>query len=256
MIQRLQSLQFTKNCRIFYFFRKVLTLSLIMFTYFFSSYSQEIVIGTRIGIGHYSMNELKVFNKRVLRSLPFDAKITDNYPQFYYYQPEVFLAYKKASVGLVSFYHSTGSRISYVDYSGEYLFDSKINSKGLGLAGEVKLFPNRNFMLGLSLYSEIGFLKSYLELKEHLSVYDHTLISNEFLYNALSTFLEPGIKLHFRYSFITVQFNYGYHLQLRSKPFVNDTGKELTDYFKPVKPNWSGLRIGTSLLFVFPLNNQ
>ncbi|MDP4273492.1 MAG: hypothetical protein Q8907_04360 [Bacteroidota bacterium] len=89
--------------------------------------AQDIRLSFQTGYGFYNMKSLSDFTKEAYKSLPFEAKIISNYPPYFYYQPAIKFSNDRFGIGLVYLFQTTGARISSKDYSGEYLYDSKIN---------------------------------------------------------------------------------------------------------------------------------
>ena len=102
--------------------------------------SQEVYFGLESGLGSYCMKGMKDFNSTIFKSLPFEAKQVSNYPTYFYYQPLVAFHYKWLTLGMKGGYISSGSRISSVDYSGDYLFDTRIRSLVPAVFIDIKLF--------------------------------------------------------------------------------------------------------------------
>lgn len=106
-------------------------------------FSQELNFILGSGVGSYKMDDLKEFNNIVLKSLPFDARITNNFPIYWNYKSSILYSFKKLlTAGITWSYQSTGSRLSRVDYSGVYSFDSRIRSSTPGIIIELFL-PNQ-----------------------------------------------------------------------------------------------------------------
>jgi hypothetical protein len=80
----------------------------------------QLKVSLASGYGTYSMNEMKSFQNELLADFPDDAKITEEFPGFMYYQLDVHTVIgDHFLIGGYVNYGSTGGRIHYADYSGE-----------------------------------------------------------------------------------------------------------------------------------------
>ncbi len=206
--------------------------------------AQNVKIGIQAGVGTYKMTDLKNLNEYVSQNNSLNPKITSNYPAFLYYQPTVIFEFKNINLGFLYSHQSTGSRISILDYSGEYRFDSKINSNAFGILSEVKLNPEK--ILSFRLYSELGVAKTKLNLIEFFKVYDETLLNDKYAFESYNYYFEPGIKISYPNNHFCFEFNLGYLKQFGKETL---TGKEVltNELGDKIKPDWSGFRCGLSV---------
>jgi len=215
--------------------------------------AQHLKIGIQPGIGSYKMSELKDLNKYVANNV-LHPKTISNYPCYYYYQPVISLEFRYISVGFLYSFHSTGSRISIKDYSGEYRFDTKIKGKTFGIIVGGTLNPDKK--IKFSLYSEIGLLQSNLNLNEYFRVNNMQMVDNNYYFNSKNYYVEPGGKISYTFSFICFEMNFGYFKQFGNGYFEGKKGMKLTLDDKNIQPDWSGLRIGFSILLDFKLSEE
>jgi hypothetical protein len=219
-----------------------------------SAHPQDLKIGLHTGIGFYKMEELKGFTTSMYESLPFEAAIISNYPPFFYYQPVFLLAFKKFSVGIQASFSSTGSRISSKDYSGELLFDSKINCLSPGLYADLSLFSvkmiNRVF-----LYAEGGLAFSKMKLSENLTVYDQELLNSSYTFKVRNYYIQPGLQYERTiYKFISAECKAGYFIQTGKSDLKTDKDEMIFMGWHPLNAEWSGFRLGLSVLFLLGNN--
>lgn len=216
------------------------------------AYAQDIQLGFQTGVGTYNMEALKGLNEVVYKSLPFQSRIISNYPSYLYYKPSFIVSFNKFSIGFQASYYSTGSRISSKDYSGEYLFDTRMNCIAPGVYGDCSLF--RLFeKCKVSLYSEGGVTFSKLALKEDLTVLDENLTNTSYAFKSRNYYIEPGLKLEYQFSqLINIGLNGGYFAQFGKNDFASDKKEVLTNRNNTVCPDWSGLRVGLSLSVSLP----
>lgn len=222
-----------------------------------SSSAQDVVTGFGMGIGYYQMEELRSFNEYVANYVPFETKLIDDYPPFYYYHPSFALYWKRFEVGLAWSFHSSGSRYSSKDYSGEYLLDSKVKSSGPSTLFNICLNPSNKLRILFS--NKIGMLSSNLVIEESLNVGVAKVFEESILFKSKDFFWEPGIKFEFPLSLFILEAHAGHFLQAKGKGFYKtDKGERV--YLKnsgdEVHPEWNGFRIGLSALFNFTKFNH
>jgi hypothetical protein len=215
--------------------------------------SQHIKLGYQIGLGTYSMTSLKNINDQISESLPFDSKVVDNFPEYLYFHPSVSLEFAGYSIGLIYTFQSTGSRISAKDFSGEYLYDTKVSSTAPGIYGDVKIISQKKSRL--CIYSMTGLLFSKMKLHEFLTL-QNSLGSNQYMdYKAQNFFLEPGLVYYYFLGSFSLGLNAGYFITIGSQAFYSGDNKKniLYDYKnqQDAKPDWNGIRAGFSILYTF-----
>jgi len=224
--------------------RNRIPLLLLLLAFCSAAFAQNIKFGVQLGIGTYSMTKLKELNTSVLESLPFEAKIVSNYPPYFYYKPAFLFSFYRMNIGLKATYYSTGSRISSKDYSGEYLFDSKVSCLAPGVYADFYLF--RIFKdCRVAVFSEGGIIYSKIEFKESLIVDNEEIINKSFDDNFKEYYVEPGLKFEFR-------VHPAIMLELNTSYFVQFTGEGLVSK----GPDWRGLRLGLSVLATTPFKKH
>ena len=215
--------------------------------------SQQFSAGFQSGIGTFSMQQLKKLNEAAMKVLPFDTKVVENFPIYFYYRSSILMKIKRISFGPVYTFQSTGSRISGKDYSGEYRFDMIINSSAPGIYAEVDFLEQNK--LQFSFYSIFGVLLSSLRMKEYLYILEETVTDNNYKFKAFNMFAEPGFRLSYPVKFLDVGINAGYQIQFGNKSFYfieNKNAKLVNPESEdPVKPGWNGFRFGLSVFYTF-----
>lgn len=211
------------------------------------SYAQNLKFDFQSGVGTYDMSDLKDFNNSVFKSLPFQAKVISDYPAFIYYKPSVLFSFNKFEIGLQGTFLSTGSRISSKDYSGQYLFDTKIHSWVPGLVTDISLIK-LNSKSKIWLTAEGGVTNSSIEMKENFTFKDETINDSSRSFNSTDYYALPGLKFEYKlYPSLGLEFNSGYFFHIANAHFESDTGELLT-----FGPDWSGIRIGLSIFWTTP----
>jgi len=230
--------------------KKILILLFVLGT-FLTAYPQELKFGLQTGIGTYSMEGLKNINDYVSGDIPFDTKITSDFPAYFYYRPSVVFAWNRFSLGLIYTMQSTGSRITAKDYSGSYRFDMKLRAASPGIYCDLKLANTNNGKF--SIYSMSGVLFSKLGMQEVLNVNSTEIENSKYTYKALNFFLEPGLNYSYNVKSFTLGLSFGYSFTLGKQAYYSVTDKDRKIYDpvskEPLKPEWNGLRTGISLSY-------
>jgi len=221
---------------------------LLLFIFFLIStshiYSQGLSVDIQTGLSSFKMTDLKKLNSSI--HMPFKTKLLSDYPAYYYFQPSIFLTLKNINVGLSYSFHATGSRISRKDYSGEYYFDTKVKSNSYSLNLEYN--TTQNIKANIFIYSELGILKSFLNLKEYFDLYDKNLINDKYYFTSKNNYFEPGIKITYPIRGLSFALNFGYFFQFGKGSF-QQTGNSKNTLTIKAKPNWAGYRIGISIRY-------
>lgn len=210
-------------------------------------FSQELNLVLEMGLGTYRMKDLKEFNTINLSSLPFDAGITDNFPG--YWNNKLLMQYsmkKFLTLGIACSYQSTGSRISRVDYSGEYFLDTRISAFSPGIMAEFYI-PLKKFRLSFG--NEAGIEFSNLRLNEYLKINSESK-ENEYSFTSHNWYYEPTVRLSYPVLFFRLGIVTGYLLDFKKGIFLssdlNNYNIKLTDG-RTITADWSGARLGISL---------
>jgi hypothetical protein len=220
-------------------------ITFLIVTMFYHSGAQQIRVEAGAGYGQYSMNGLKDLNTTYLSHLVVKAKITDNFPirpffsgSILYYAPKTFY------FGPVLGFASTGSRISYEDFSGGLVLDNILTSLYGGLRlGFVLSDKKLTFSQENSIYYAISRLKMYEKILTHEDARRFKSISPQF---------EPGIKVSYNLQRFEIGLKAGYLIDFKGKnKLAGDSSQTLVTGSdrKPVTNNWSGFRLGATLGF-------
>jgi len=233
-------------------------LFLMLIFVFNNLHSQELVLEYHQGLGSYSMTDLKSLNETVKESLPFDTKIVDDFPMYWYFRPGISWRIKHFEIGCIYQYQSTGSRISVKDYSGNYHFDTQVSSHTPGIKMGYMILENK--ILSLKIYSIGGIIFSKLKLDEYLEIYEEPLLSEEVGFKGQNYYVEPGITMSHTFRFLELAFNLGYNFQLGNQAFYVQNNKDaILQNIKtrePIKPGWTGIRIGLSVSYSIKTKNK
>lgn len=227
-------------------------IAIILVLIFKCSIAQDLKTEISIGAGTYYMKDLKYLNDIALKRLAFDAKITDDFPMTPYYSVSLIPIFDFfLNVGIFGSYYSTGSRIHYKDYSGEYTYDNLIKSYNPGVTIRIKLVDKKVL---LKQYNNVSYSFTSLKIKEDIRV-SEIESSEEIEFKAKSFLVESGLKLDYTfYKSIGVGMNIGYLLDFRDIFYLKGNEdailveNEYSD--RKIQSNWSGIRIGFTLFYI------
>ena len=209
--------------------------------------AQEIKIEFNSGIGSYAMNGLKDLNAYYLKNLPVVAKITDDFPiQPFYSIGLIYQTNSIFSVGLTGSFVTTGSRISYKDYSGELVFDNVVKAYSPGIQFGFVLVDKK---LHLSQETNISYAFTNLEMKE--KIINQT---DENVFKSNSIMLEPRFRVSYLINRFELGAKAGYLIDFGGKYYLD--GKKDSFLQNPqsdnsLKNKWSGFRLGLFVGFAF-----
>jgi hypothetical protein len=211
--------------------------------------AQGVTFSFNTGYGFYNMSSLKEFTHTDFDQLPFTAKIISNYPPYLFYQPRVFYTKGRFNLGLVYTFQSTGSRISSKDYSGEYLFDTRIEGNSGGVLVGYNIAKYKSVQIGA--HSGIGLTFSHLRVDESLRL-DSITASKNYKFSNYSVYLEPGVDLKYPVGSFELGLDIGYCWELKRTDLelVSNPRDKFEVKKAPSKSDmWNGFRIGITASF-------
>jgi len=209
-------------------------------------------LGYSLGYGSYKMNDMKVFlddmvnvMRYQLPGIPVD--VVDHFPGFITHGLDLSYRIKRHEIGLRGTYLTTGGKIAYSDYTGEY--SGKILLNGFCLGANYRFhFPvadfDKNGSLGLFVELSPGITFSKLKSKEYLKIFGQRQDADENLnFKAKGAFLFPQLGIRwFTTKHIGIQFSGGYFFQFGSHLKFNGVDTK-------IKSDWSGVRMNGGLFF-------
>jgi hypothetical protein len=201
-----------------------------------------------IGYGHCKMQDLKDFQALRLKDIILPAKITEDFPWTIHYGGEFNVQFKKCSAGFSYFFLTSGSRISYSDYSGEINMDVTAIAHGFGPLIICPLYKNDKFWFGPRLQIPLMFSRvtenNYIRLLNESESYNHKTYS-------WSIGLFPSFEANYSLPRLSFGLNLGYLIDSKGR-IVEEN--DMTIYFGNKYQNtteWSGFqfdfRIGYTL---------
>ncbi|MDD4109281.1 MAG: hypothetical protein PHH93_11235, partial [Prolixibacteraceae bacterium] len=196
----------------------------------------QIIIEANYGYGLYSLKDLKDMNSEVLKNLPVEGKITDDFPDQPYYGIGIYYQTSELiAIGITGFYNTTGSRISYKDFSGELKIDNILTSYSPGISIRFKLLDKR-----LKLFEENKISYSFSKLKMHEEVLNS---AEEMTFKSSGLQFEPRFRLSYNISALELGLNAGYLIDFPGKNRLvgdKDAILQYTNSGDEIKTNWSG----------------
>ena len=221
----------------------------IIFVAQFKLHAQGFTFRINTGYGFYNMSSLKEFTQFNFDQLPFTSKIISNYPPYLFYQPMVLYTKGRFNLGIVYTFMSTGSRISSKDYSGEYLFDTRIKGNSGGVLFGCEIAKYKSIQLGA--HSGLGLTFSNLRVDESLSL-DSSKASNYYKFSNYSVYLEPGVDLKYPVGPFELGLDIGYYWEVKRTDLelVSNPRNKFELKKAPSKSDmWNGFRIGITASF-------
>ncbi|MDR2955744.1 MAG: hypothetical protein LBV43_11750 [Prevotella sp.] len=206
------------------------------------------------GYGSYEMGDMKNLLNNMANELGgqlpgIPVKVVDNFPGYVTHNLDLSYRIKRHEFGFRSTYMTTGGKIGYSDYTGEYSGKLTLNGYRIGL--------NYRYYVPVADFGKSGLLSFFAELSPGITF--SNLKSKEYIYlnileerqdtddnidmnaNGVSLLPQIGVKW-FLTPNIGIHVSGGYDFQLGS-------------YFKyqgvksNIKSDWSGLRINGGVSF-------
>lgn len=216
--------------------------------------AQEISVGFRYGLGHYSMNELDILQNLRKKTVSFPLKTTESFP----ITPNYRLEFAVNNLGFIekialfSAFNSTGARSTLSDYSGRVDLDAVISSYQAGLSLQKNFWKNNHFSTGA--YVDGGWIQSKFKTLDFLELYPpaYYKYSSEHSFNSQGMTVEPGLALQYTFNPFVFQLNLGYFIDLSEKYFLKDDKEQwLAIENKDISQQWTGFRIGLQVSYLF-----
>jgi hypothetical protein len=208
---------------------------------FVSVSGQKFSIDFSAGYSVFALDDLDKFNSYLLKELPFEAKLTDSFPNNIEYKISPILKLeKKFSIGLRWTNTSTGSRINVNDYSGGYTLDAVTSVNTYGAVVNIGPFELHNFSLYLN--NNFGQARSKLTYTEQFSLYEQSS-DTSFSFKSKSNYYEPTVQLFYNLGICEFGLSCGYFFDFKSTyTSTTDSKNSLEIYGEKMSSDWSGMR--------------
>lgn len=193
----------------------------------------------------FLMQDLKEQSERILEDFPIEnAEITNSFPPYFGYELNYRKGYyNKLSVGALAHYTSTGSRVTYSDFTGTLNVDQLLDYYSAGVIGSSVPINNEKFLLYIDLKVSIIYtnykIKSYFQIGEESSTDDDTK------FYAFGLGIQPGATFFYNFDKFKIGSNLGIEGNINGKLKVwGEEGYVVDSDNQPIKANWTGLRFG------------
>jgi hypothetical protein len=215
---------------------RYLLIVLLIFAACLQTQAQQVELMFSAGMASYSMRDLKKLNSSLQSQVPFETKVTDNFPMTLQLGGQFAVQLTKLyKMGIKYAYNSTGSRIAASDYSGSYRFDNVLSGHTIGMINSFLLFDHKAFRVDIQ--TNIGLVASILKMNEDLHVAD-TSISTSTHYSSVGLFFEPLTEATYQWKYFKAGIFIGYFINPGGR-ITNEKGQKTTS-----TTNWSGFRFG------------
>jgi hypothetical protein len=209
-------------------------------------FGQKIEFRPQMGIGTYSMSDLKGILKQSVSSSPLGLKTTENFPAYAFYSLDIinFLS-PKFGLGVTSGFYSTGGRNHISDFSGSYREDILVNSVNVGLLASLKGTLASSFFYGVELSSGIKFSNMTLESELNITAHNE---KSFYAFRSTGWWIEPNGRFgRTFFNHFTCSLFGGYEFNLKSTLKLRDNSQNSST----AKIDWSGIRTGISFSYQF-----
>lgn len=217
------------------------------------AHGQKFHLDFELGVQHNHMNELRddLYNKEYY--LPFEVKILADYPPFLsYYGGMEYVVSKRIGLGLGLSHHSTGSRISREDYSGIYLYDTRVSSLNPDLFVVILIHEFDKFLMNFRFNTGLSLNKFSYE--EHNDIYDYSLEKSSDTFESGNIFVRPDFQLIFPVKKLRLTSSIGYQLDVYLQDLhILDHRYQYPNFGngETASVNWSGLYISIGIGYSF-----
>ena len=199
------------------------------------------------GYGTYGMRDLNKVVQVHLEETDLPVRITENFPAYVNGGFQFGFHHNNFETGIRYGHYSTGGRVHYRDYSGEYSFNVTINAHTAGAFTRMVFYENGRLQLKGAVAGMACF--SYGRIENYIIVNGEK--EGSFMDVASTSFIvEPSLVPTFKVSdilYIGAQMGAaldtggGLHLAEDRKAKLTDNNDE------PITTNWFGLRTGILL---------
>jgi len=149
------------------------------------------------GLASYNIDDLSEARDKGIKQLNFPAEVTDDYPNNPLISAELTLLRERIEIGIGLNWISTGTRVHYADYSGEYKYENIVNNfeYTLILKSRKRNLTPFNFQLAL----ELGKKTITVKTKETLRILDQSKVNSD-TFNYSTWIIKAGGRLSYHFS--------------------------------------------------------
>lgn len=215
--------------------------------------SQDLKFSIAPVYGSYNTVLLKDFQETLRNRAVIDFQLpierTDDFPGYFGYELSLAVGLGKFEFGLQGASRSTGGRISYSDYSGQFAIDNYLTNKEVMVSVGIMLEKSDVSEIAAGINAGMAFTDHTWSSRLHLQGGEplEQLLEFESLNKVL------GVNFRYRYyllswAYAELIFRYDHHFTGELK-WVEDNNAYLLDTVngKVVQANWSGFRLGLGI---------
>ncbi|WP_299708400.1 hypothetical protein [uncultured Pontibacter sp.] len=203
----------------------------------------------RLGFGTFSMQSMKELQQTVIANTDINVKATDTFGSYFQFGFNVVSDLGDQSrIGFFMEHGSTGGRVAYADYSGEFRMDTPVNYNtfgGLFYHHQAIKETKFSYIAG----AELHMLMSTLKLQSYTRIEDE-VESSEDKFNSYGLGLKPFVGLQYPLMNMPTTLSLGYFIDT-NYPFhvPGELDQQLVKNSnnETIQPSWSGLRINLSV---------
>lgn len=206
-------------------------------------FSQGVELTFGVNRAGFKMDELKSFQESLRKSLPVPAKNGASYPSFWGYEGHLDINIKRFQVGAFYGFNSTGSKLSYSDYSGMLYYDQEIQFRHFGVGTHYNLSPDSKVQPAFVLEVGAGFTD--FQFQRHIRIGEEPPVDEILDFKARSTTIAPGISLKYILANRLVfkgELKYLFDFET-DLTWTEDDEIHLIEGSDTVGPDWSGIRL-------------
>lgn len=209
----------------------------------------------QIGVGTYGMSDMKTMQSQLeaqYSDVGLPVKIIGNFPPYANYQVQILRSISTDfAAGIHLGYASTGSRVSYRDYSGHIQDDLLLDR----ISGGVVLRRAAGQIAGrkLDFSTQISVSHTRFDIREDVRLLEKDLSLQTFSFVSYGLAIEPGLNLVLTEHPINIDLYTGYQLDYHFAFFLkgNRDAKLTDDSGNKIKPGWSGARLAILIGYSF-----
>jgi hypothetical protein len=216
-----------------------LTILTILFLIPLATDAQKWNVSPAFFYGTFNMSSMKDLQENMARWNSFPAKVVDDFPGNIGYSFQAgYSVSKRVEIGLRYQFTSTGGRVDYGDYSGEFGYDYLLKSNSVGIFTTIRLNSSTQWPICISFAA--GEVRSQLEIISYFRLFDDS-ISESYSESSTNYFFNPAFNFNRRLSdHFRVYLGAGYEFQIHGDLLGDDITAE-----------WDGVRVSLGMNYAF-----
>ena len=203
-----------------------------------------------VNYGGYNMEEVKEFQEGIKSNYAVDPETMSNFPAHIGFDGRIGYTIARFRIFVFGSFNSSGSRLSYQDYSGSFEYNQLAKFKQIGAGSEFRLNANPDSPWAPFVSMQTGIGKTDFNVNGRTEVAGQTLGEDnlDFVSSHLSINPSIGIRRKILDHFF-VSSSVGYFIDI-ANPLQYKEDRDLNlldDNYDAISVNWSGFRIALSL---------